>query len=202
MSQLDADRFPQLAAYLDQLPDGLASYPDCKAKGSLILTALEEHDVSGIRDGLPEELLAMIHQPPPAGVWVPAPFSDAVFYVFVDLLYPTLEQTLQWTYERTIRGTRSKLYRALTSVASPWALLRIGTAAHGLFQKGTDLHVVKTETGARLRLSHPPFLHCGFNHASNIAALRAVLETTGAKEADVEMLSSVPTEALYRARWS
>lgn len=201
MSQLDAARFPQLAAYLDQLPDGLASYPECKAKGSLLLTAIEEHDVSEIGDGLPDELAEVFRRPPLAGVWVPAPFSDAVFYVFVDLLYPTLEETLAWTYERTIRGTQSKLYRALTSVASPWALLRIGTAAHGLFQKGTDLHVVKTPDGADLRLSHPPFLHGGFNHASNTAALRAVLETTGAKNAVVEMVSSEPTEALYRARW-
>lgn len=198
---VDTARFPRLAEYVRALPEGLASYPECKSKGSLVVTAIEGHDVEHLGDGLPAEVAALLREPPLSGLWIPAPLSDAVFYVIVDAYYPTAEAMLEWTYERTMRASRSKMYRALTRVAGPTALLRMSAAAHGLFQKGTDLKATRRKDGVDLRLTHPPWLHGGWNHLSNVGLFRALLEITGAREGEAEMLESGPSEARYRVTW-
>lgn len=201
-SMIDHATYPRLAEYIAQLPDGLASYPECKSKGALITTALEGHDLRHATRGLPEEISQLIVAPPPSWSWVPATWSDAMFYVLVDTFYPTPEAVLEWTYERTIKASSNKLYRALTRVSGPSALLRMTAAAHGLFQKGTDMSSERVEGGAILRMTHPPFLHCGLNHLSNVGMIRALLEITGARDHEVEMTASEPTQAIYRATWT
>jgi hypothetical protein len=201
-SEVDPSRYPHLAAYLAQLPDGLRSYPECKSKGTLVVSAIEGHDLSAIGDGLPPDLLAMLRQPPPVGVWVPAVFSDAVFYVLVDAFYPSKDAVLKWTFDRTIRTASSRVYRALTRAAGPSTLLRMTAAVHRLFQRGTYLESKRIGKSVELRLRHPPYLHGGLNHVSNVALFRALLHYTGASDIDVEMIASEPTQALYVARWT
>lgn len=198
---VDASRFPRLAEYVRALPEGLASYPDCRAKGSLVCTALDGHDVSHLGDGLPPAVVEMLHDPPLAGLWIPAPMSDAIFYVLVDSYHPSEDAVLEWTYERTMKAAQSKMYRAFTRVAGPSALLRMAAAAHGLFQKGTDLEAKRTPQGVELLLTHPPHLHGGLNHLSNVGMFRALLEITRAREGHAEMLESHPTEARYLVSW-
>ncbi len=199
---VDARAYPRLHEYLSSLPDGLASYPECKSKAVLVRTSIQGHDVSAMPPGLPASLREMILDPPATGLWVPAVYSDAVFYVMVDLHHPTPEEVHKWTRERTFYAARSKLYRALTRIARPMALLRMTSAVHGLFQRGTDLEAVRAEEStARLRLSHPPHLHGGLNHYSNVALFEAMIELAGGLSPHVEMTASTPTEARYDASW-
>ena len=199
---VDARSYPRLHEYLSSLPSGLASYPDCKSKAVLVRTAIEGHDAAALPPGLPASVRDAVLDPPATGLWVPAVLSDAVFYVMVDAHYPTQEAVHRWTRERTFRAARSKLYRALTRVARPMVLLKMTSAVHGLFQRGTDLDVVRAEAGtARLRLSHPPHLHGGLNHFSNVALFEAMIEIAGGLGARVEMIASAPTEARYEAKW-
>lgn len=201
LDTIDAVRFPRLAEYVRALPQGLASYPECRSKGALVATALEGHAIGHLDDGLPREVVAMLRDPPMSWLWIPAPLSDAVFYVLVDTYYPTPDAMLEWTYERTMKASRSKMYRALTRVAGPSALIRMAAAAHGLFQKGTDLAATPIDQGVDLLLTHPPHLHGGFNHLSNIALFQALVEITGARDGESEMLETTPTHARYRVTW-
>jgi hypothetical protein len=200
---VDEATYPRLHEYLCVLPDGLASYPECRSKAVLIRTAIEGHDVAALPPGLPPAVQEMIEQPPATGLWVPAVFSDAVFYAMIDTHYPTPEAVYKWTRERTFRAARSKLYRALTRVARPMMLLKMTSAVHGLFQRGTTLETERTtSTSARLRLSHPPHLHGGLNHYSNVALFEAMIEIAGGLAPRVQMIASEPTFARYETAWT
>lgn len=201
MCVLDPGRFPRLAEYIARLPEGLDSYPECRAKGTLVVTALEGHDLERIGDDLPPQVLEMLRDPPATGIWVPGTMSDAVFYAIVDAFYPTEEEVFEWTRERTRRTSESRLYRALARVASPKTLLRMASAAHGLFQRGTELDATYGHNEATIRLTHPPHLHGGLNHRVNCPMFEEVLLGAGATQARVEMVESDPELAVYEAKW-
>ncbi|MBX7078140.1 MAG: hypothetical protein K1X88_03065 [Nannocystaceae bacterium] len=198
---IDASQLPQLAQYVARLPAGLASYPECRSRGTLVLSAAEGHELSPWRDAMPPEVWALIEQPPLPGAWVPAVLSDAVFFAVVDTHYPRPEQVVQWTRERTLRTARSRMYRALTRISGPSMVLRMSAAVHGMFQKGTDLDATRTDDGMTLRLTHPPHLHGGSNHLANVGMFEVLLEIATARPSRVEMLESEPQWALYHARW-
>ena len=198
----DPGRFPQLAEYIARLPDGLDSYPECKAKGTMILTALEGHDLAPVTDHLPARVVELVRDPPSSGLWVPGPMSDAIFYAVVDTFYPTQAEAFEWTRVRTRKAAQSKLYRALARVTSPKTLLRMANAAHGLFQRGTDLEATYGTDEATLTLTHPPHLHGGLNHRVNCPMFEEILLGAGAGQARVEMVESTPERAVYEAKWT
>jgi hypothetical protein len=188
---------------LRRLPDGLDSYPECKSKGTMVLSAIEGHRLDDLKPGLPPRVAEMIASPPGAGFWIPAVMSDAVFFAMVDNFYPKEDAMLAWTRERTIRTAKSRLYRALTRLAGPISLLKIASAVHGRFQKGTDLDVLAySDNSVSLCLRHPPYLHLGFNHLSNVALFEALVELSGVEEGRFEILTSEPEEARYEGRWT
>lgn len=199
---VDRQRYPTLAWYIDQLPEGLASYPDCKTKGSLVLSAIEGHDVSDLRDGLPEMVAATIHNPPSAGLWMHGTLSDAVSYVMVDAFYPTEEAAMQWTRERTRRTSQKKIYRAFARATGPSVLLRAAVAVHGLFQRGTDLEVERTEFGASARLTHPAYLHGGLSHRFNVPMFEEMIGQVGGRDTTASLTASEPEFATYEISWS
>ena len=202
IDELDAATYPLLAAYIRQLPDGLDSYPDCKSKAVLVRTAVESVDTRGLPPGLPDPVRTLVEQPPAQGLWLPAVHSDAVFYAIADRFYPTAEAVHVWSRERTMSGVRSPIYRALTRVAGPWALLKMASKTHGLFQKGTDLRAESSGTKAlRLTLTHPPYLHGGLNHLANVEMFSVLIEVAGGQDVQVDMAVSEPEQAVYLASW-
>jgi hypothetical protein len=199
---LDRDAYPSLARYLDALPDGLASYPECKTRGTLVSSAVFGHVASSFPRGLPAPLRALIVAPPLPGAWVPAVHSDAVFFAICDRHHPTGDEVLAWTRERTLRTAQSKMYRALTRIVGPGMLLRMVGHTHAMFQRGTEMTATSIPGGMKLVLSHPPYLHCGLNHLANVAMIEALIGLATTSQAQVEMPTSAPTYAEYLARWS
>ena len=197
----DSRRYPRLAEYIRLLPDGLDSYPDCKAKGTLITSALQGHDTSDLGEGLPDSIVEMLRSPPHPAFWVPGTMSDAIFYTIVDSFYPDEEAVLEWTRRRTLKTADSRMYRALSRVTGPAAIVRMAAAVHGLFQKGTNLSVEGGRGDMAFELTHPPFLHGGLNHKVNCAMFEVLLDRAGAPDPVVEMTESAPTKATYHARW-
>ena len=197
----DSRLYPRLAEYIGVLPDGLDSYPECKAKGTLITSALEGHDTSALGEGLPECIVEMLRSPPHPALWVPGTMSDAIFYTIVDAFYPDDEAVMNWTRRRTLKTADSKMYRALSRVARPTTMLKMAAAVHGMFQKGTDLAVEGKDGDVKFVLTHPPFLHGGLNHAVNTAMFEVLLDRAGALGLTIEMIESTPTKAIYHATW-
>lgn len=198
---LDRDRYPRLADYLDGLPEGLGSYPECESKGSLLASSLDGHDIDDLCRGLPPPLVALIREPPPAGVWVSAAMTDAVFHAVCDRHYPSEIAVLRWTYERTVSMAKHPVYRTMLRVPGPKVLMRIGAKAHGLLQRGTELELELGDSDAEIRLTFPPRLHVGLNLVANVALWRGLTEITGGEDVRCKMTSSSSTEARYALHW-
>jgi hypothetical protein len=176
---VDPARFPTLAEYLDRLPSGLLAYPDCRSKAGLVRSALEGHDLAHVAGELPDPVRAMIVSPPPLTQWVPAVLSDAVFHVVCDTFYPTPEDMLRWTYDRTMAMAKSPTYRTLVRALGPPVFFKIAERVHGMFQRGTELEVELAKSAAKILLKNPAHLHSDLNRLSNVALIRAVVELTG-----------------------
>jgi hypothetical protein len=200
---VDATTYPRLAEYIGHLPAGLDSYPNCKSKAILVRTAIEGLDVSTLPEGLPNVVAELIQRPPAQGLWMPAVHSDAVFFAIADRFYPSRKAVYDWTRERTMSGVRSPTYRALTRVAGPWVLMKMASASHGLFQKGTYLRAASDgRKSLRLTMTHPPYLHFGLNHYSNVPMFQVLIEVAGGRDVEVRMPVSEPEQAVYLASWS
>jgi hypothetical protein len=194
---LDRSRYPLLAEYLEGLPGGLDAYPDCEGKASLITSALEGHDVEAMTEGLPPLLRDAIGNPMPAGLWAPAVLCDAVFFAVCDRYYPTEAAVRRWTHERTTAMADNVLYRALLRVPGPKILLKAGARAHGLFQRGTRFDLELKTGRAVVTLSFPPRLHVGLNLVANVALWQALVEITGGKNVQSQLVSQTATRAAY-----
>ena len=200
MAGVDSSRYPRLAAYVEELPHGLSSYEECRAKGSLVTSLLEGHEL-GPLDGLPPELVAVVEEPPRPNAWLPATLSDALFYLVVDRVYPSAEEMLAWTRQRTKAVASNPMYRTLMMLPGPRNLIRIATKVHALFQRGTVLSARLSAGRAELLLRHPPHLHGGFNHLSNVAMFETLVELSGGGDVKCQMLESVPVQARYEVTW-
>lgn len=198
---VDPHRFPTLSAYLSRLPAELDSYPECRTKGSMIRSALEGHDLSTDADGLPKRLAEIVADPPPPTRWLPLVYGDAIFHAVCDRFYPTEEQVLDWTYQRTVSMAKNKMYRKLVQVAGPAFLLKISTKVHGVFEKGTRARAEVGDHEARIELSHPPHVHSRLNHYANVGMLHGIIDITGGQRSHCEMRHSKPEGAVFECRW-
>lgn len=199
---IEPTRFPTLSSYLAALPHGLASYPECRTKGAILRSVLDDSPIGADPSALPQTLQALIADRPPLTAWVSAVHTDAIFHAHCDLHAPTDEAMLAWTFERSTRVGRSQAYRHLLEVAGPRMLLRTGVRMHGFFQRGTELEIPElTATGATLVLSHPPHLHSRLNRLSNVALIRALIDLTGGQDGRAEMVETTSTHARYVASW-
>jgi len=198
---VDPARFPTLAAYLAQLPQGLESHPQCQAKGSQIRTAIEGHDLGEDAAALPEPIRELFEMPPPATAWVPMVYSDAVFHSVCDRYYPTEEQMLAWCHRRTMAIVRSPMYRRLVAVAGPKMFFRLADRVFFLFERGSEMSIDVGDGLARIEVTHPPHLHSRLNHLGNVAVMEALLEITGGREPRCELVESRATGLVLECRW-
>ncbi len=195
---LDKTRYPLLAEYIDGLPAGLDSYPECESKASLANSAVEGHDLAEFQDGLPAPVRDLINDPQPAGVWVPAVLCDAVFFAVCDRHYTTEEAVRRWTYDRSMAMAENPLYRALLRVPGPKILMKAGARAHKLFQRGTDFDIDIGSGRAEITLSFPPRLHVGLNLVANVALWRAMVRIVGGRNVRCHLESTTDTKAVYQ----
>lgn len=198
--ELDRSRYPRVSLYERSLPEGLSSHPQCLSKGTLFRNAVQVTPFDPI--GLPPTVAALIRQPPPPNVWLPAVLYDAVMLAVVDARMESDDAFLEWTYGRTLELARSPMYRILTKVASPSVFLRGAARAHGLLQKGSELKVVSTTSGAATAVvEHPPFLHGRLLSVANCPAFQAILEECGGRDVEVHMVEHDARGARYECTW-
>lgn len=191
-----------LERYLQSLPAGIDSYPECQTRGIIVRSAVKEHAPKPAWSTLPLQLRELIHDPPLPTTWVPAVLSDAMFCVLVDTYYPTKQAIFTWNHDRTSRLSRSTAYRMLTRATSLRTFLRSAARVHEYFQRGTNMRVeLHEKTGGTFWLEHPPYLHCELNHYSNEAVFQAVLETAGVSEPLVRLVEVTPRHGKYEAQW-
>lgn len=176
--------FPSLDRFVEALPHGLDSYPDALAKAAIL-----RHALSDVRlpepDALPPALARLITDRPALTAWVPEVHFNAMMLAIYDCEFAAnggLARYERWAHERNRKLLRSPLYRILFLVVSPDRLLRGAEKRWSAFRRGTTLHVVEhTDTSAKLTFHYPPKLQTELSMLGLAIALRAALETAGAK---------------------
>jgi hypothetical protein len=195
---------PSITSYLERLPAGVRSYPECLVKASVFRNALAVKPL-GPEVALPEEVRALVDHPPPVSVWIPEVQFNVIILALRDAHFGAddLAGYLAWALDQNRRLLGTPLYRALFLLVSPERLLVGLEKRWGTFRRGTELRVHRQDPGeVELRLATPPFLHTALAAQSMATALHAAIERAGAKRAQVtgDVLSS--TEVAYKLSWA
>lgn len=204
---MDRERFPTVASYLERLPRGVASYPECSVKASVFRDALESRALSAEDlSGLPHEVAELVERPPPVVTWIPDVQCLVILTAIRDRHFPSgqagLEAYSNWMYERNRRLLTRPLYRALFLLVSPERLLRGVDRRWGAFRRGTSLSLVAQGTGwAELLARHPPHLFNESTHYGICGAFRAATEASGGRQVHTETREVKAHEARYVLTW-
>lgn len=127
---MDRAAFPTVAEYLDRLPQGIASYPQCMAKASILCQALKDKPLDVPAGALPDPLESLIRRPPPLSAWIPETCFHGVMFALQDVYFPGprgREEFRRWTYQQASSLLQTTLYRALFFVVSPTRLILLAT---------------------------------------------------------------------------
>lgn len=195
---------PSVAAYLDLLPAGAASYPECSIKASLLRNAIESRPL-GPEVPLPKELRALVEHPPPVTGWMPEVLFNALMIAIREVHFAPgdLDGFLAWVYAQNQKLLSTPLYRVLFSVVSPDRLLVGMEKRWSSFRRGTEAHIVRLgPRDVELVVRAPPNLYAVQSVQGMAAALRATITCAGAKDARVDGVLKTSTEVVYRMRWS
>lgn len=197
---VDATRYPGAARYLDALPRGVASHPDCRVKGSLLRSMLESTPVPFAREGLSTMALGLLDAPPLPNAWMPEVAFNALMLAHEDGM--PRAQFAEWVYGRNRKLFESSLYRVLFLVVSPERLL-VGMAHRwSAFRTGSELRLLERSAhAARVELCYPEHLHDERTLSNIVVAVRAAIDAAGAKRAETTLEVASATRAVVDLRW-
>ena len=201
------ERLPSVDRYLERLPRGLSSHPECQVKASVYRDALASHGLESVISELPRELRELVLEPPPVSSWVPEVYANSIMMAIRDVHFEpgTVGVTAysEWTRERNLLLLTRPLYRALFLLLSPERLLKGLQRRWGAFRKGTTIELVHQGVGAvELRVRYPENLYEETTLSGLRGALVAALEAAGAGHVKVELIEFDDRQASYRGSWS
>ncbi|MGC4115104.1 MAG: hypothetical protein QM765_10955 [Myxococcales bacterium] len=201
---VDDRRFPRAAQYLATLPQGLASYPMCEARGSLVRSLLSDLPLAAAKDGLPGEILAMVATPPSNSSWISEAKLGLLNLAAADFHGLSDAAFLDRKYQQNRALLGGLVYRALMSVTSPKMLAEVAAFRFPLVHRGGTAMVVSghTEGSVELRVTYPARLYTRLLAELIGRAFEAALHHSAPKEGRVTLTSFGETEAVFGCRWT
>lgn len=202
--EIDASKFPETAAYVARLPQGLASHKHCEVKGSVVREVAASFEPSVIAT-LPETLRALVTHPPPVSGWVSEVPLNALILVQHELLTKQTGSALAMI-DRAFDATRAllttPLYKILFMVMSPERLLSGIDKRWGALRRGTYVEAVEHRVKlARIRVHFPANHYNQTLLAIRAASVRAALVCAGGRQARVDVEPSSAEAIDYVCRW-
>jgi hypothetical protein len=149
-----AGPYPRTRSYVDQLPDGLGSFPDCTGKASIIRKVYEHARLP--LAGLPDPVQKLIDSPPPPSVRIPQVQVLAAIVAMVEARGLRGEAEREWVVGAATALFSSPMYRILMWAASPRMVFKSANVRWSAFFRGTALRSdVGANTGT-IALDAPP----------------------------------------------
>ncbi len=193
------ERLPTLATYLERHGGRLDRYPQCGIKAGLMRMALQRMTLPPL-DGLPEDFVRTLRNPPPVNVWIPEMHIIALQCIHADVTPQDAVES--WLLEMNRQLLSSPAYSVLFALASPQSVLKGAARLWGVFRRGSKLDVVIDGPGsARATVTFPEYLYipeAPFHHGT---AFTAALLRAGAAKVSVAVEEHTPTSARYHATW-
>jgi hypothetical protein len=201
---IDPIRFPRAAAFVAGLPHGLASYPECQQKASLVRALLEGAPIDVPAGLLPPAIAELLANPPPANVWLPVAVGRAAWLAVLDLRFPNDDETALAFADGTYGAlARSSMYSQLLHHLPPSVIARGASLRWRALYRGIELELrhVSAE-GASGFMRYPAHLTPRFNAISTARGLAISLRASKARTAEVRLVEWTPTYAVIDARYS
>lgn len=171
----------RLDAYIRSLPDGLESFPQYRAKASLVRMALEHRALSQpVVEALPEPLRQLATNPPPASSWVPEVHYCGFSLAVADAHEMSSDAFGEFWYAVSKSLTTSPLYAGLLAYLPPRILLRSAGLRWSAFHRGMGLRVRSRGPELRLTLTFPPGLLPRLCAEGYTRAFAAIVDTSNA----------------------
>lgn len=199
MVQVAFERYPHVAAYLRQLPDGYESYPEVKVKASTIVemakTLPSDFPLAEI-DGPLGELL---RRPPPVSSWLPEVHACCLSLAVRDVGFPDDETYLAWIEQSFVDFWQSSLYRMLMAVASPASLARGAGKRWAALRKGSERRMIEMHPNGNLaRVDYPEHLVTRLYVASTVRGIEVAYRMSRAKDPRTTIEEFTPTYYVTR----
>lgn len=190
---------PHLRAYLDRLPAGLDSYPECRAKASLYRGMIDGLGVDPA--GLAPELVDLLEQPRPVTDWIPEVYSHAILLAQYDQHFDDVDVFAAHCYAYQHRMWSSKLYAFMMRFVSPPRLIASTSQRWAQFHRGSTLQATRTgDDSAEVVLETPPWIYDEVSLRALSEGMRAVLDRS-AIPTTLTFLSQEPSVARWSVRW-
>ncbi len=190
-----------LARYLDALPAGLDSYPECQIKGSVVQESVECLALQPVA-GLPEALGSLLTRRLRITEWIPEVHFYGLMSFARGQYYGADAEFGELMYRSNFELLDSIAYRALFRLVGPKRLLEQVGLRWGLFHRGSRLEVLELERQRGVLHQHQPAHECPEPMLVAYAmAVKASLTLAGAKEVRVQPRLLSPTLNEYRFEW-
>lgn len=199
---MDATRYPRAAAYLDALPDGLESFPQCEVQLT-VFDSLREAAKGVDASGLPGALGDFFRGDTRKG-WVPEVLCQAANLVFADTVGEA--EFLQWSYDNAVRLYKKPVLRHLMKLLSPTLVVMGAPRRWNAVRRGTGLAVgpIQTVDDRKVTVGDvtgPPGLFAKAFCEAVAEAFRAGLDGAHGHDGKVELETFDGATARYRVSW-
>lgn len=200
---MDRSAFPRVAHYLENLPAGWLSHPECECKASVYREALATLGKPLDTEGLDPLLADYVSNPVPTSAWIPEVINAGIYLAICDRAFGDEEKFLDWVHRVAVATFEKPMYRALFYIASPERLARSGATRWAAFHRGTDyeVHVAESGTGARSEWSFPRNLLPRLVLQGSARAVQAAYRAAGAPKAVVKLVEVTSTSARTESIW-
>jgi hypothetical protein len=184
--------------YLESLPNGIHSYPQCQARAGILQTFV---------DAMPAPVepvdpwVAALLRPSPRA-YVPEVVLQTSLIAMADAAALDDAQFLEWNRKTNRALYGGLLYRALMAIFSPMQLLERAPKRWENFHQGTTLRVRSTGPSEALAtLVFPERLYTPLSLHVYAGAFAAALEHARARDVTVELKTAGSTSGEFLARW-
>jgi hypothetical protein len=193
---------PRLDAYLAALPGGLAAYPECQVKGTIVRMLVADRPVAVPAGALPPALARLVDEPPMGSEWVSEVQAMGLLYALADVAELADEALIILSRDRDRRTFESPAYRFLMAVATPGLLVRSAAARWSTFHRGSSLEVEGiADDGVRVGLRFPRGVFDGLHLRCFAGAFMAALELSNARSPSADIIEAGPGYARYKVAW-
>ncbi len=189
--------------YLESLPDGARSYPQCEVKASVLRNFFKGVNTSVLRDALPPVLAAFLEHPSPPNTWISETQTSAIYMASADTVFSSTT-FLEHAYQTNYSLLDSNMYRVLFRLGGVRRILAKFGDNWAMFHRGTSATLLRLDEsgkGGRLRLQTPPNLIPLLLASAYGTGFRAALEIAGERDVSCAVTSYESDQVIYTLKW-
>jgi hypothetical protein len=191
---------PTWRRYVEALPNGMASHPECLVKGSILRSLVDSASHAIDLGQLPKECVALLRDPPLPNAWLSEVAFNTIMLAYREGL--TKSESDAWVLDRNRKLFANSLYRVLFWVVSPERLFAGTAQRYSAFRRGSNLSAIELRPKlARLALVFPRHLHNDETLHNIALAFQGAGEASGAQNTKVDVNDVTDLKAEILVHW-